>query len=680
MRRVTLTLLLLGAILYASAQSFDYTTPVGWSDKPSVHPIPPGFDEASAVTVLDERSIEYRREKDQISVYEIVHKIIHIHDDKGIEMFNKVYLPVQEGGELSDIRARTILPGGKVLDVTQDKIKTTQEDGTEYRQFAMNGVEKGAEVEYYYTEKRPFYLFGSLVFQSGQVPVLKSRLLLITPRDLRFSAKSYNGFAVSLDTLIGEQRIIAGQDSNRKDLPEEKYAFRDAYLARVDFKLSYNMANNPFVRLYTWKELAKKAYAFYTDRTDKDEKALRAFADLLPAPADTSLAGRISSLEDYIKTNINIDKKLTGNNGGVLPDVLTTRNANEEGVIRLFTGLLDDRGIPYQLVLASDRAAIPLDPDLEDWDRAENILLYFPGTGLYLDPSQAALRYPYIRPTLGGARGIFLKTLELGTFKTAMASFGMVNLAPADTSALNLEADLHFNPTLDTLLVHGRQIMKGYGACEYRPIYTYLPKEKQDEANKDICKSIGNSADVSNIRVTNTRMTDCLYNLPLMIDGDIRCPDLIENAGPRILLKIGEIIGTQTEMYQERPRQTPVEMPYPHEENRLITLHIPDGYTVKNLKDLIFNVSYPLNNGTPATGDSHTGIYAPDVVNPPSGVPDMGFVSSYTLNGSVLVIDIRETYRKVFYPLDRFDQFRKVINASADFNKVVLVLEKTGNS
>lgn len=650
MIRLLLPLLVISVTTSAQAP-FDYTTTLNWSDKPVVHDIPAAFKEASAVTILDERSIEYRREGKEINVYETVHKIIHIHDDKGIEMFNKVYLSVSPGGTLSDIRARTVLPGGKVLPITPDKIKTTEEDGAQYQQFAMDGVEKGAEVEYYYTEKRPFYLFGGSVFQSGVVPVLKSRWILTCPKDLRFSAKGYNGFSVSADSVIGDNRIIAGLDADIRDLPEEKYAFREAYLARVDFKFSYNMGNNAYVRLYTWKELGKKAYAYYTERSDKDQKAIRNFSALLPAPGDTSEGARIASIEDYVKSNVNIDKKLTGNGGGVLPDILTTRNANEEGVIRLFAGLFDNVGIPYQIVLTSDRENIPLDPELEDWDRASNVLFYFPGTDQYLDPTQPEFRYPYIRPTLGDMRSIFLKPLEIGNFKTAVAAFGMVNLAPYDSSTMNMEADLRFNGSLDTLLIHGRQVLKGYGACEYRPIYTFLPKEKQDEANKDIVKSIGNSADVSNIQVTNTKMTDCFRNLPLVLEGDIRQPDLIENAGSRLLLKIGEIIGTQTEMYQERPRQTPAELPFPHEEDRLITLHIPEGYTIKNLKDLVFNVSEA----------------------------DMGFVCAYTLNGAVLTIDIKESYRKVYYPLERFDAFKKVINASADFNKVVLVLEKTNS-
>ena len=39
-------------------------------------------------------------------------------------------------------------------------------------------------------------------------------------------------------------------------------------------------------------------------------------------------------------------------------------------------------------------------------------------------------------------------------------------------------------------------------------------------------------------------------------------------------------------------------------------------------------------------------------------------------------VDVMETYAQLRYELSEFETFKKVINAAADFNKVVLVLEK----
>jgi hypothetical protein len=58
------------------------------------------------------------------------------------------------------------------------------------------------------------------------------------------------------------------------------------------------------------------------------------------------------------------------------------------------------------------------------------------------------------------------------------------------------------------------------------------------------------------------------------------------------------------------------------------------------------------------------------------GKDSYGFISDYTLADNVLTISIREYYYAVQLPKSEFENFRKVINASADFNKVNIVLEK----
>ena len=54
----------------------------------------------------------------------------------------------------------------------------------------------------------------------------------------------------------------------------------------------------------------------------------------------------------------------------------------------------------------------------------------------------------------------------------------------------------------------------------------------------------------------------------------------------------------------------------------------------------------------------------------------MGFVSSYKEEGNKVIIDVVESYAKLYYPISQFEDFKKVINDAADINKVVLVLEE----
>ena len=635
------------------AQEFSYSQPVLWQHVPQEHTIDKKFENASAVAVEDNRVIEYVIKEKEMYIKSTFHKIVRINDDKGVEMYNKIYIPISSSGSVNELKARTITRTGKVIDLPADKIKEIEEDGRRYKLFAMEGVDKGAVVEYYYEQKRNLNFFGIEVYQGGNIPCQKASFTLIAPSHLKFDAKGYNGFKVSADSLINEKRLIVGYEENLPELDEEKYAVRDPYLARVEYKLSYNLSNSASVRMYTWKEFSKKIYEIYTTVSPKEDKSLQSFVEKINVKNDSKPEVGIQKIEDYIKRNINIDKNLVGEDVSGLERIIKSKNANTEGIIKLFAGAFDKSGINYQIVFPAKRDDFPIDEEVENWNRIDETLFYFPTTGKYISPSNIELRYPYIPAFWAGGRGLFLKGTTIGSFKTAIGSFGDIEMEPFENHAHNMEVSVKFDKTLDTLLISSKQILTGYGATSYRPIYAFLPKEKQDEANKDIIKSVAKSTDVTNIKVENALLTDMSDNKPLIIGADIKSTELIEKAGNKILLKVGELIGPQEQMYQEKPRQLPVEMPYPHVLVRKITVTIPDGYVVKNPSDLNMKVEHK-------DGDETT----------------MGFVSSYTQSGNTILVSVNEVYAKFKYPLSQFEDFKKVINAAADFNKIVLVLEK----
>jgi hypothetical protein len=653
MKKVLPALLFLLAGQQALAQQFNYTAKNEWSAKPAIHNLNGMFDTASAVGIYNNKSIDCKAEGDNFFMYTTNHLLVKVKNDKAIEMYNKIYVYMPPNAQLTALKARVILPNGNVIDIDSSKAKEITEEGNKYKLFAVDGVEKGSEVEYLYTLKRFMAAFGSEMFQSSSIPYLEENFSLATPKHLRYSVKGYNGFAVSPDSVIGERRYIVGTDKNVKVMEDEKYAFGDQFLKRVDYKLSYNMDRDSTARMYTWKEFAKKAYSNYTERTDKENKALDNMLKLAKA-GDGSEASKILAVEDYIKNNINVDKDLIAEDASNIERSLKTKATDDQGIVRLFAGAFDKLGINYSIVFAPNRTSFSLDEDLENWNRADDILLYFPASKKYIAPGSIELRYPYVPAALTEGRGLFLKGTSIGTFKSAIGSFGKIDQEAYDQHAHDMEADISFNSDMDAVTIHSKQILKGYGASSYRPIYVFAPKDKQEEFSKEIVKSVGgNSIDITNILVENKDLKDCFENKPLVISADIKSSDLLENAGNKILFKLGDVIGPQEQMYQEKPRQLPVELPYAHVLVRKITLHIPIGYSVKNLEDINFNILQK-------TGDES----------------NAGFVSSYKQNGNTVEVSINEFYKKIKYPLEEFNDFKKVINASADFNKVVLVLEK----
>jgi Domain of Unknown Function with PDB structure (DUF3857) len=624
-----------------------------WVESPVLHKLPANFKDESAVYLMDSRTFHYKVENKNLVQYNYVYKLIKVEDDKGIEMFNKIYLQVSRNAEIYNIKARVITSTGKVINVPPDKIKDEEEDGKMYKLFAMEGIDKDAEIEYSYSVKKEPSFFGSEIFQTKSVPYYKAKLLIITPGYLKFDAKGFNGFIVLKDSVIGDDRMTPGYSENIKELDDEKYGLRDPYLQRADFKLSYNLSQNSDVELYTWKELARKAYTNISTFSDKEKKAISKFINGANIPSDANEEKTIMLIEDYMKTRINVDDKVVGEDAGNIEAIIKKGNTTNFGAVRFFVAMLENKNIKYQIVFPSVRDQLPLDEELANWNRVDETLIYFPGTGKLVQPSAAEMRYPFVEAYWAGTRGLFLKGTTIGNVKTAVGKFDDIPIEPFAQNAHNMEVHAKLDATGDSLIIDSKQILKGYGATGYRPIWAYLAKDKQDEAVKGIIQSVAKSENIQNIKTENTSLTDSWDNKPLIISGTIHTAELLERAGNKLLFKLGELIGDQVQMYQEKPRQLPAEMPYAHVLERKISFDIPTGYIIRNLDDINIDVQHKTDN-----------------------VVTMGFVSSYKVVNNVLEVYILETYHELRYPLGEFETFKKVINASADFNKIVLVLEK----
>jgi hypothetical protein len=630
--------------------------PEKWIDKPVITTLDNKYSKESAVVLFDKRKVEFVDEpKDEVAEYYTLHKIVHINDDRGIEYYNKIYLGITENADIVEIRGRTVLPGGKIIELDKSNIKDIKEqDGNVYKIFAMDGLEKGCEVEYYYTYKRPVSYFGREVVQ-GNVPELETSFQVIAPTRLRFDIKSYNFSVTPSDTVINSRRIAQCTFKATSGVDEEKYANYEAHLRRIEFKLSYNDAAHKDEHLFTWNDLAKRAFGAYTYYSDKNTKKV---AELVTANGWDKLGdepAKIKAVENYVKKNISYNEELTSDEGNELGLVIVNKVAGTIGTLRLYGAIFQTMGINFQYVLTGDRDKFIIDRSFENWNNCENTLIYFPVEGKFIAPTRPDYRYPWIVPSWGNTNGLFCKSTTLGNFSTAIAEIKNIPLEDYTKTADNIDARLELNTGLDSLTIDGRQIFTGYAATGYRDAFNYSNDEQKTTIIKELAKSFASTDHILFSEVLNPEFDKANTNEPLVLHIKTKSSELVERAGNKLLLKIGMAIGPQVEMYQEKPRQEPVDIEFGHIEERKIDFVIPEGYTISNAGDLNIDQTYKEND-----------------------VLTMGFVSSYEIKGNILSVHIMEEYRKTLYPLDQFDQFRKIINASSDFNKIVLVLEKKG--
>lgn len=537
------------------------------------------------------------------------------------------------------------------FELDKNNIKDIKEsDGSIYKIFALDGLTKGCDVEYFYTFKRSTSFFGREVVQSS-FPIIKSVFRIVKPERLRFEIRPYNCQVNIVDTLIGKKKISQCVLEDTPGAEDEKYAFYDANLKRLEFKLCYNDAIQKGERFFTWNELVKKVYSMYTFYSDKEVKKVQDIVKTNGWDAIDGEVKKIIAIENYVKKTYAYDKDLKSEDAVKLETVLQNKAGGIIGTVRLYSAIFQNLGINYQFVLTGDRSKFIIDKDFENWDNCDYPLFYFPAEKKYIAPTRPDYRYPLVNPTWGETNGLYCKTMSIGNFFTAIADVRNIPLEDYRKSYDNIESHLELNTNLDSITIDAKQIFGGYPAVGYRDAFNYSNEEQRKAIVKDMAKMVSSTDHILFSEALNKDFEDA--DKDFIMHTKTKSGELIEKAGNKLLIKIGLAIGPQVEMYQEKPRQEQVNIDFGHVEKRTIELVIPDGYVISNLNDLKIDQTYTEN-----------------------GEETMGFVSGYEIKGRVLTVNIMELYAKTAYPLAQFDQFRKIINASSDFSKVVLVLEK----
>lgn len=644
-------LLLISCLAFSAAIAQSKYNVFEWKPSPKIHTVDPAFKDVPAVYVADQRIIEYAFEKNQLYLYRTLHRIVHINTDQGIEAFNKIYLPMNEGIEMLDVKARTILPDGKIMELNRSNIKDLKDEDGQYKIFALEGLVKGSEIEYYFTIKKAPSFFGREVLAS-RIPAQQSRFELISPDHLLFETKSFNQLPTGRDTVIGEKRYVVIKDEKLAEVDEEKYSMYQANLKRVEYKLAYNKAGNSTNRLFTWDELAKKVHTIYYTVPAKDKRKIKDLLEEVTMKPSASTAEKIMAVENFLKQRYFSKDDVDGQDADDLSTALKNKIMSERALLKLYLALFDAAGIETNLVLAGNRSSFSVDRNFENWNSAANAVLYFPATRKYLAPTEVEYRYPWIPPTWAGTNGLFCVTTTIGNFTTAMAEVKPVQMEAYENSYLNMDVSMKMDKD-ESLLLDVKQLYAGYAAPNYRAPFVFMPAEEQRKVLKEMIKFGTNSENIISNSFENKELEQADPYKPFIINASVRSSNLVERAGNKLLIKIGEVIGQQAEMYDEKPRMLPIELGFPHALVRTIRFTIPDGYKPANLKDLLIDHSYREKD-----------------------VTTMGFTTTYDQKGNVLTITVNEVYRNTNYPISQYETFKKVINAAADFNKVVLILEK----
>ncbi len=633
----------------SGAQNYFHKT-YSWEKQPTVYKPSEVEKQSELVLVKDFTAIEAAYDKDgQAVVFETHHRIYHVNSQKGIEEVNKVYISTGQVNEELELKARCVTSTNKVMLFNSDNVKRVDnlENAGPYTIFSIDGVDVGCDVEYYYVNKRSFFPYA-LYRVNNSLPITKYEFFLMSPKNLIYETKSYNGLNnFEKDTTDKTKNILHLTQSNVQQVEEEKYSSTNANKPAFSIQLAYNTdkGNSKF---YTWETIAKGYYnnLFLTEKNEKKE--IEKFLDKNKIAKQATQETKIISLENALKLQYNIS---TSNGDLPLNKALDTRNLDEATAMKIYIHAFNVMKIPFELVITSDRMNKKFDGKYPSQSFLDDILFYFPEINKYTSPLDILSRLDFPNPNNTANEGLFVKEIILGD--VGMPSSKVKNIAATDYSKsyhnLNIKTKIAPGTLVATMSVE--QNLMGYPAYYVQPIYDLLNDAQKKEAVKNYY-TIDKSESIKNVVVSNTDKESILVK-PMKINYTQELTDIVEGAGDKFVFKIGELIGLQSELYQEKKRVSDGDIYYTHHFIRTLEIEIPDGYKIDNLDDLKLSKKCIIDGKDAAQ-----------------------FKSEYVVEGKNVIVKVYEDYRVIKYPLTNFEEFKNVINAAADFNKKSLIFSK----
>jgi len=610
----------------------------------------------AGIPIIDRMCVDYKVEfykgAERLIEYNTYHVKRHINSKKAIENNNKIYINLNNAIDLYRSELRVIKADGSVIETDKGDIKEAEnfEEYGRYKYIAVHGMEIGVDMEYIYTVKKFPNLNGRRIRFQTTKEIEHVEFVLQAPDYLGFEFKSLNGFPEVIqdttDTTIALHRVTV---ANLPALKDERYGAYDIQRQGIIYKLSENYSTGK-KQLVTYAEVARNVYDNMHSGFDKgDIKALKAASKQLKLKK-LSQVEKIRAIEEYLKNAVNIVNSSDPAHSDV-SEILQNKIVSNTGIVKMYTLWLEHLNIPYELGLYSERFEEIFEPEFESYHCLGSYFVYFPSLDKYIYPRVWNYRLGPPLTSFAFSHALYLSPETFGDWTTYLAEVRWVKPMDKDFTYTNHDIDINFGAQFEKNELMVTTEYAGYDAVSMQGSFESLNEEVKADVQKALVEYISDGEKEIEATIENANYAS-VFQKPLIVKSKLNYSNLVSKAGTKHLVNLGKVIGPQSELYNEGERTTDIFLYYNHTYKRNITFTIPSGFTAKNLDDLKINASLELNDDTVAY-----------------------FNSDYTINGDKIHVTVTEYYDELFLPKKHYNAFSEVINAAADFNKVVLVFE-----
>ena len=625
-----------------------------WDPKISTPTIPDSLKEEPQIYFKKYQKVEFGFEGDNFIQIEVLHELFWVNSDESIDRNNKVYIPMGKGTEVVLTKARVINPDGKTTELDDNDVKelTDENDNTSYY-YALKGIEIGSYVEYFYAIKTSPRYNGVQKVAQETAPVFDYQFDLISPGHLIFATQSYNGFGELEEQSFDED--FQHQMKRIEYIPKfeaEDQAYNFPNRMAVIYKLEENTASNAD-NIVSYKTVGNNMIKGYTVAQKSDAKAFKTMMKEAAIDESKSNEQIVQDLEFYYKTNFSIFQA----GAPELSDlgfVLKKRVSNSPGFLKYMALACEKYDIDYRFVITANRKKYAFDPKFESYNFLRKYLMYFPKLDVYMDMEDKFGRVGLVDNNFQDNYGVFFKKVVVGDVISSTYKIKWIDAPDSEASHSDMDMHIKVSDDFSTLKFNLTTSATGYNVSGTQPYFGVMTPENEEELTEQLIKWVDEDMNLHEVKAENTGYAH--YGVdPLLIKGTFDIEKYLVPVKDKYLVKLGLFIGPQAEMYQEgKARTLPVDMGFRKNYHRVLTFEIPEGYQATNLESINMNVLAKETDGT---------VYA-------------DFISSYSIDGNTLTVICDERYHKIHYPVEQYDDYRKVINAAADFNKIVIYLEE----
>lgn len=620
---------------YTISSYSQYYKNYSWKEEVDTVDVEADHMNESSVGVFEKTIVEFVSGKfsNTILKYETHHYQIKVLNDKGVSKHSNIVIPMNEVTNLIDIRVRIIDENGELSEFDNNTINELGdfESSVNFKNFHLAGVKTNSTIEVLYTLEKQYNIHGNKILQKSY-SIKKSEFLLI-PGPTQGIIKTYSIDSKVKDTIINTHPAKTIKIVDIPAIIDEEYATAIANRQRLSFQCPLpddnmnqedyweNIVSNISPIMFP-KNIHPKIFEISSEVIQKNEIN------------EYNIANKI---DDYVKNNFIISENdnVSLNN---IDYILENKTSNDFSIIQVYTQLLTAAGINYEIVITSNRYYNRFDSEFFDPNMLREFLIYFPKEKKYIAPNRLEYRIGEAPFDLLGNYGIYIDRL---------LDFYFSEIIQSDKSYSRIKRNIkvEFERKLKKIVIDEYQEYSGHWATNNRSLLNFSDEEGL-AAFKDYLTASGiENKKVINYEIINAELFQKNYNTPFIVNSKISTESLTTKIKNGYQVKIGNVIGMQSQLYEDIDRFHPIEITYPNQYDYRIVVKIPKGYSIEGLEGLVFNKSYISLMGNKICK----------------------FESNYEINENELVISIQEYYKTLRYQKNRYNEFRDVINSAADF-------------